>query len=322
MQWLHLIYAAAAYFIAAQLARAVVPNDLAAPLWPASGLALSALLVWGGRCWAGVWLGALVSTLARPYGAVGELDPWTQVTIATLVATAATVQAVAGAHLTHRFLIPAVPLATAGSVLWFLLLAGPVSSVVAASVAVPVLLHYGGLAAGAPYMQWLTWWAGDTMGILLVTPLMLAAASGPRVRRHWRVAQIAIPLLVIGALLATAHFWLDRYERSEAREAAVRDMTQALDIAVSQLPLDIGELYGVERYLASSREVTPGGVRGIHDATARRSEPAGRRVGATCRRAGSTAVRDRCERRAARVIPHLEPPRPPAECAVDRRAWR
>ncbi|MEY2878891.1 MAG: hypothetical protein RLZZ15_1271, partial [Verrucomicrobiota bacterium] len=35
-----------------------IPPGYATPIWPAAGLALGALMVWGWRCWPGVWLGA------------------------------------------------------------------------------------------------------------------------------------------------------------------------------------------------------------------------------------------------------------------------
>ena len=58
---------AAAYFLAGKfgLSLAIV-HPSASTVWPPSGIAFAALLVWGYRLWPGVFLGAFLANIARP----------------------------------------------------------------------------------------------------------------------------------------------------------------------------------------------------------------------------------------------------------------
>jgi hypothetical protein len=60
--WARVLALATAYFVAAQFVLAFVPYHLAAPMWPAAGVALGGLMIGGGRLWTGVWLGRLPPT--------------------------------------------------------------------------------------------------------------------------------------------------------------------------------------------------------------------------------------------------------------------
>lgn len=56
-----------------------------------------------------------------------------------------------------------------------------------ASLLGALLYTLGGHAAASFWSLWLTWWLGDGLGVLLVTPLLLGWLRGPsrRLERHW-----------------------------------------------------------------------------------------------------------------------------------------
>ena len=55
---------AAVYFAAAKLSLSLaIPPGYATSLWPPSGIALAAVLLFGNRIWPGVWLGATAVNL-------------------------------------------------------------------------------------------------------------------------------------------------------------------------------------------------------------------------------------------------------------------
>src|SRR5262245_3181564 len=63
--WAKLGLLAFAYFAAAQASLAfAIPPGYATAIWPPSGIALAALLLWGPQAWPGVWLGALITNYA------------------------------------------------------------------------------------------------------------------------------------------------------------------------------------------------------------------------------------------------------------------
>lgn len=155
------------YFVLALLASSLA--ELAgggrAPIWPAAGLAVGALVAWGWRCWPGVWLGAAA------YGL------WLDVGIGTVVLAAfgPALQAILGALLARRFFAVPEPLARDGDVLRFLLYSGPLACLVSASLATAVLFAIGRLPAAGVAVHWLAWWSGDVLGVLLFAPVAVLA---------------------------------------------------------------------------------------------------------------------------------------------------
>ncbi|MDP1900772.1 MAG: PAS domain S-box protein [Rubrivivax sp.] len=208
----------------------------ALPLWPPAGLALAALAVLGWRLWPGVWLGAFAAAslhfvlLDRSATLSGTPAPAALLSLlapAALAASGIALQALLGAWLVRRWLLADEPLARQRDAFAFLALGGPVACLVAATVGVAAGHWSGHLGRDALGSTWLTWWAGDSLGVLLFAPLALLAL--PKSRRHWRgqAAAIALPLVIVGALLAAGFVLLVRAENAREGE---RIATRAGDL--------------------------------------------------------------------------------------------
>ena len=226
-----------------------LPPGYASPFAPASGLAVAALLVCGVRCWPGVWLGAFLFSM--------YLDPSGKgATIAMLIASASTVQALLGVRLTRRFFERPIPLMRESDAGRFLVFAGPVACLVAATLGVATLYASGRLTLGELAGQWLTWWAGDTIGVVLIAPVALLIWPGTRLFNLDGASRIALPLLITAGLLSAGHVILSRLEANTVRQAAEQNMRDISAHALVSLPATIESLRGVERFLAASRSVT------------------------------------------------------------------
>jgi PAS domain S-box-containing protein len=179
---------AAAYFAAARLALLVaIPPGYASALWPASGIALAALLLGGARLWPGVWIGSFAANLTIEGS----------VLTSAIVASGSTLQALAGAELVRRHIGVPHRFARAEDVVKFFGLAALVATISPMVALLPLgLLH---AMPGAELLRnWLTWWQGDTSGIILVAPLILSWAAPGQVR--WSRARV-LEAAVFGALL-------------------------------------------------------------------------------------------------------------------------
>jgi len=138
-------------------------NPSASPVWPASGIALAALLLWGYRLWPAIFLGAFLLSIS------------TQGTIATSlgIATGNTLEALLGAWLMRRFANGPKAFERAGDIFKFVLLAAILSTAFGATLGV-TSLSLGGFAPWDHYQTiWLTWWFGDMAGDLILTPLIV-----------------------------------------------------------------------------------------------------------------------------------------------------
>src|SRR5262245_12474444 len=125
-EWLGEVAALAAInFAAGKLALLLaIPPGYATAIWPPSGIALAALLLFGARLWPGVWIGSFLINLTA------SLDPTSASSIARSVAIAggigagSTLQAFAGVYLVRRLAGFPNPLDNGRSVHRFLLIGG------------------------------------------------------------------------------------------------------------------------------------------------------------------------------------------------------
>ena len=228
----------------------------AVPLWPAAGLAFAALAVWGWRYWPALWVAAFAGKLLADIAFDGAAATLATLLFAALMATGIALQAVLGALLARRYLQTDEPLATERDALAFLLRGGPLACLVAPTIGVAALALFGRVPGAALAPEWFVWWIGDSLGVLLVAPLLLLAL--PETRRHWRgrAAQIAVPLAVVGALLVVGHVWLLRAETAGQRErlaVSAGDLQNQLESVLHQRR---ERLRAIEGLFEAGEEVT------------------------------------------------------------------
>jgi diguanylate cyclase (GGDEF)-like protein len=184
---------ALAYLITGRLGLSLAfvhPSSTA--VWPPTGIALAAFLFLGYRVWPGVFVGAFLANLTTAGSVLASLG----------IATGNTLEALLGAYLVMRFANGKNAFERGPDTFKFAMLAGPVSSAVSATFGA-TLLALSGSARWANYRDiWLTWWMGDTVGAVIVAPLLILWISNFRVR--WRWTRIGEMLALIAGLLAVA----------------------------------------------------------------------------------------------------------------------
>lgn len=157
------------YVLAARagLMHAVVGSTVTL-VWAPSGIALAALLVYGYRLAPGVALGAFIA------------NAWSGVSlgVAASIALGNTLEALVGAALLWQVAGFRTALDRRRDVFALIALAACCSTMVSAGMGVAALA-LGGLVASGDYAAvWLKWWLGDMMGVLVVTPALLASLGG------------------------------------------------------------------------------------------------------------------------------------------------
>src|SRR6267142_511430 len=185
---------AALYFLAAKLGLSVASlNASVSPVWPPTGVAIALGLFLGYRTIPGVLLGALLANYLL-----------TDVSIATAtgISIGNTLEAITAVYLVRRFVGSRNPFQRAVDVLKFVVFAALLSTAVGATIGNVVLCLSGSASWSGFGRLWLTWWAGDGVGALVVTPLILSWVEKPfESWRGWRLAE-AVSLFVLMALLS------------------------------------------------------------------------------------------------------------------------
>ena len=193
--WLWALAVAVAYAVSGKIGLLLAfAGSNVSPVFPAAGVAAGALLLGGWRMLPGVWLGALVLNLD---GMPAPLAPW--------VATGNTLAAVVIVALLRRVGWDCAidRLRHVGT----LLLAGLVGCLVAALNGITALCAGGLIPWTAFPSAWWTWWMGDLMGVLLVTPLLITWARAPHhgspPLRALEGTALAAATLLVSALVFT-----------------------------------------------------------------------------------------------------------------------
>jgi PAS domain S-box-containing protein len=184
---------ALAYYATGRLGlELAIPPGYATAIWPPSGIALAAVLLWGRGVWPGIALGSFAINVATGFSASTSWALLESLGVPAAIAAGATLQAVLGAALVRRFVGLPNDFSDVVSVAGLLALGGVAGCLVNATIAVSTLYITGRvLAANVPF-SWATWWAGDTIGVFVFAPLMLAWLSRPR--QEWRKRWLAMTI--------------------------------------------------------------------------------------------------------------------------------
>src|SRR6266498_993624 len=189
---LQVLFLAAAYVFFGWLGSLLaVPPGYATAVFPAAGVALAALLLYGAPLAPGVWLGSFAMNLAIGYQGSGHVTA-TNASVAATIAIGSTAQALAGVWLIRRAIGFPNALDREKDIGLFLLLGGPLSCLVSATTGVTSLHLYGVIASDQYLQNWVVWWVGDAIGVVVTTPLLFAILGKPR--PAWRPRRTALVL--------------------------------------------------------------------------------------------------------------------------------
>ncbi len=228
------------YFITGKLGMVLaVPPGYATFIWPPSGIAIGALLLCGWRLWPGILLGSFVlnSHVSEAFSLSMGLDV-DKAVVAFAIATGSTIQALVAFLFIRKIFGLPIEFKRIRDVFHLFLVVGPVSCVIAASIGVLTLYLYGLVSADQLAENWITWWAGDTLGVILFLPLMLIAPGGKN-KLQWRGRKISkLPVIAMFVLMIplglTFYMWKVVSERSyhttqEKFEALAMENKHALE---------------------------------------------------------------------------------------------
>ena len=200
--WLVLALVAIAYFAVAKLGLSFQQDhDVVSAVWPPSGLALAAAVIFGGRVWPAIFAGALVAN------ATTDSSLATAAGIATGNALAAFA---AQALLARAHFQPA--LRRVRDVIALAILGAALSTALNATVGTASLLAAGVAHPHSLWAFWRVWWLGDLTGVLLVAPpLLLALGERPphprplTQRRGWVAEAALLAAALVAAMLIVLH---------------------------------------------------------------------------------------------------------------------
>ena len=168
-------------------------TGLAAPIWPAAGIAFALAFQRGWAVLPGIAVGSLLVNLPALLldGSASALA------VSTAIALGAAVQAQVGAIAVRRMVGSRPALDEARQILVFMALAGPLACLVAPTIGVVAQLSGEVITPDQALTVWLTWWVGDSIGVVVFAPLTLMLLPEQADIWRGRRLRVAIPSLLI-----------------------------------------------------------------------------------------------------------------------------
>lgn len=219
-----------------------IPPGYSSPIWPPAGLAFGLAIFYGPRALIGILLGS--STLNYLIGPSFDSFQFSQLIIPVSIALGTTLQSYIGAELYRKIIsrfsffkhYPAIGLTLA-----------TLSSCILASCIGTFTLYYHGILSSERLMEnWLHWYIGDSLGAILITPILVTFLQKSESRARV-LLKVGLPLglvfLVVSltfSLTRANEEALIRQKLKQYHELIAADLQTHLQIAHSQLNALIG----------------------------------------------------------------------------------
>ncbi|MFN3587207.1 MAG: ATP-binding protein, partial [Moraxellaceae bacterium] len=244
---------ALAYSVSALLAYQIAnPAVYATAVFPSSGVALAAVLIWGWRASFGVFAGScLLNLLLGPDRLA--LD-WSRLPLALGIAAGATLQALAGGQLCRRYAAVPVEGGNDWHELRLIMLGGPLACLISAFTGNLMLVLLVGQPLSETLFNFWTWWVGDSIGVVIFAPLTLLALRPSHYGRERRWLLVAAPVLALAVVLLL-FYQVTRADQARI-EGVFRDQArEQAERVAARIDVHAEVLYSLRRFWESSRDV-------------------------------------------------------------------
>lgn len=171
-----IIFVALVYNILAFLSfRITVSPDNISPIFPEAGFALAAVLITGRRALIGIWIGSFIANMFSFWDVCKMLDKSLLETLlsACSVATGVVIGAAIASYLINLFNKGKYPLRNGYGVIIFIAVSFAYCAV-CSLLAVTAISLFGLNTPNHFISNWTTWWQGDLIGTIMLTPFILS----------------------------------------------------------------------------------------------------------------------------------------------------
>ncbi len=185
----------------------VQPNT--SPVWPPTGIAIAALLLFGKKYWPGITLGVIFGYFFNNNDLYVSLG----------LAIGNTLEALAAAFFLQKFIGFRNTLDRIQDVIG-LGIFGAMATTISATIGVITLLLVGSEIQPFIWTIWFTWWIGDFMGALVLTPLILVWFTLQP--KQWSaVKKIEVLVVLVLLLIVTSYVFANQSIGQVTHEAMI-----------------------------------------------------------------------------------------------------
>ncbi|WP_372873136.1 diguanylate cyclase domain-containing protein [Shewanella sp.] len=185
----------------------------ASPIFPPAGIAMAAAFLAGRRTWPFIFLGSLLLNLW-----IGLQDEQiievNGIVLATIIAMASLFQAILGSTILRKTLSLPTSLDNNHEVASFLILT-PLFCITSASISVAGLFMLGVIDVKEVLNNWVNWWIGDTLGVIVLFPITMIFTAAPFGLWRSRISTVALPITAVFVFFIVIYIQLSKWEYSD-----------------------------------------------------------------------------------------------------------
>lgn len=256
---LQIILVAFCYVLLGKLALLMaIPPGYATAIWPAAGVALAGLLLFGNRAWPGVLIGHFFVNIWTAFDPSTTSALLKSFGIAFSIGVGGTFQALLGATLVRRTVGASAPLIDGKEISKFMILGGPVACLVGATWGVTTLFSFGVIPLARYPFSWFTWYVGDTLGAVLVPILILAWTAEPKAVWRGRRIPLTFPLLLAFVVAIIFYLVVSSIEENRLRIEFEKRATLLSHTLQNRLDASFETLRNLQGFYTASEGVTRG----------------------------------------------------------------
>ena len=225
------------------------PPSHVSAIWPPAGIALASVLLLGSRITPGIFIGNLC-TSAWAFGFNSQSIP---IYLATGIG--ALTCALTGAYLIERHVGFPNPLLEDRHIILFLMLGGPFSCLIPATLGIMAMTANGIITPAEVPLNWFSWWVGDSIGILVFTPLLLTLFATPKAIWHQRFIPVGVPLILSFILVTVFFSYIQTIERQRHEDEFSNQSLVLAEALKHRVQDHLQGIYGIRNLLIGVTDI-------------------------------------------------------------------
>ncbi len=247
-----------AYFVPGKLGYLLaLPPDASTAIWPSSGFASAGIILLGYKALPGVFFGSLILNLInlnQKLSILEILSPavFNYITAPGFIALGATLESLTVSFIIRKFIGFPSSLSHWRDALILFLGAGLIGAIPSPTIGITMFYLKGYIASSEYWYSWCSWWIGNSLGIIAITPVLVTLFSPKKYISNKRKIYIATPLLVMLTLIAVIFTSTSEYEVKKLQQNLDMEARNATIRFEYQIAVKIQEIESVKNFFNAS----------------------------------------------------------------------
>jgi len=248
-----------AYFIPGKLGFLLaLPPDEATAIWPSSGFASAGVVLLGYGSLPGVFLGSFFLNLQHKLTIAQIFSPevFQYSTKSFFIALGALLESLSVAYIIKRFIGFPSNFSHWKDIIILFLVAGLIGSIPSPTIAITTFYVMGYIPLSSYLYNWLSWWTGNSLGTIAITPVLVTIFSPKKYISTRRKIFITIPLVSVLILVSVVFVNTNEYEQRKLQLNLEQEAKNTIVQLENRIQNKFRQMTAIDAFYKASRSVS------------------------------------------------------------------